>query len=171
MDQALVVSLNQAAINGIRGAGATAQTIYVEGNSWTGAASWNVTNDSMKTLTDPQNMLVYEMHLYLDSDASGTSPTCVSADIGVQRAVGATAWLRANGKQGIIGEVAGGANSVCLSAVTNLLNHLSANNDVWQGAVWWAAGPWWGTSTQYTFEPPSGTAYQYYNSLWTSYRA
>ena len=35
MDQTLVLNLNQAAINGIRAAGATSQWIFVEGNSWT----------------------------------------------------------------------------------------------------------------------------------------
>jgi endoglucanase len=39
MDQSLVVSLNQAAINGIRASGATNQYITPEGNSWTGT-SW-----------------------------------------------------------------------------------------------------------------------------------
>jgi endoglucanase len=82
------------------------------------------------------------MHQYLDSDGSGTSATCVSADIGVQRVAGATAWLRANGKQGVLGEFAGGANGVCQSAVKGLLDHLAQNSDVWTGALWWAAGPW-----------------------------
>jgi endoglucanase len=35
MDQSLVVNLNQAAINGVRAAGATSQYITVEGNNWT----------------------------------------------------------------------------------------------------------------------------------------
>ena len=65
MDQALVLNLNQAAINGIRAAGATSQYIFVEGNGYTGAYSWNTTNDNLKALTDPQNMLIYEMHQYL----------------------------------------------------------------------------------------------------------
>lgn len=142
MDQTLVLNLNQAAINGIRAAGAT-QHIFVEGNAWSGAWSWNTTNTNMVALTDPQNKLVYEMHQYLDSDSSGTSETCVSAQIGVQRVIGATNWLRANGKVGIIGEFAGGANSVCQQAVKGLLDHLKDNSDVWQGAIWWAGGPWW----------------------------
>ena len=40
MDNSLVVKLNQAAIDGIRAAGATSQYIFVEGNSWTGAWTW-----------------------------------------------------------------------------------------------------------------------------------
>lgn len=40
MDNTLVAQLNQAAINGIRAAGATSQYIFVEGNSYTGAWTW-----------------------------------------------------------------------------------------------------------------------------------
>jgi endoglucanase len=152
MSQDLVLQLNQAAIDGIRAAGATSQYIWVEGNSWSGAWTWNTTNDNMKALTDPQNKLVYEMHQYLDSDGSGTTPTCVNDQIGVQRVIGATNWLRANGKIGVIGEFAGGANSVCQTAVTGLLNHLQENSDVWAGALWWAAGPWWG-NCMFDFPP------------------
>lgn len=82
------------------------------------------------------------MHQYLDSDGSGTSATCVSSDIGLQRVEGATAWLRTNKKLGVIGEFAGGANSVCLAAVKGMLDHMKANSDVWLGALWWGGGPW-----------------------------
>lgn len=168
MDQTLVLNLNQAAINGIRAAGATSQYIFVEGNSYTGAWTWTSVNTNLAALTDPQNKIVYEMHQYLDSDGSGTSATCVSSTIGVERVQAATNWLRQNGKQGIIGEFAGGANSVCKTAVTGLLDHLKANSDVWTGALWWAAGPWWADYI-YSFEPPSGTGYTYYNQLLKSY--
>ncbi|KAI5459572.1 glycoside hydrolase superfamily [Mariannaea sp. PMI_226] len=168
MDQTLVLNLNQAAINGIRAAGATTQYIFVEGNQWSGAWSWTSVNDNMKALTDPQNKIVYEMHQYLDSDSSGTSSTCVSTTIGVERLTAATSWLRTNGKIGIIGEFAGGANSQCQAAVKGMLDHLKANNDVWKGALWWAAGPWWANYI-FSFEPPSGTGYQSYNSLLKGY--
>ncbi|KAL2017731.1 hypothetical protein VTK56DRAFT_1701 [Thermocarpiscus australiensis] len=168
MDQTLVLQLNQAAIDGVRAAGARSQYIWVEGNSWSGAWTWNVTNGNLAGLTDPEGKLVYEMHQYLDSDGSGTSDACVSAQIGVQRVVGATSWLRANGKVGVLGEFAGGANAVCQSAITGMLDHLRQNSDVWQGALWWAAGPWWGDYI-FSFEPPSGTGYTYYNSLLRNY--
>lgn len=83
MDQTLVLNLNQAAINGIRSTGATTQYIFVEGNSYSGAWTWTTVNDNLKALTDPSNMIVYEMHQYLDSDGSGTSTACVSSTIGV----------------------------------------------------------------------------------------
>ena len=142
MDQTLVLNLNQAAINNIRAAGATSQTIFVEGNSYSGAWTWTQVNDNLKALTDPQNKLVYEMHQYLDSDGSGTSTACVSGTIGQERVTAATQWLKSNGKKGIIGEFAGGANTQCQSAVKGMLTYMGQNTDVWTGALWWGGGPW-----------------------------
>lgn len=84
------------------------------------------------------------MHQYLDSDGSGTSTTCVSSTIGSERLKAATEWLRANGKKGLLGEYAGAVNPTCQAAVKDMLSYMVKNKDVWQGAVWWAAGPWWG---------------------------
>jgi endoglucanase len=161
MDQQLVVDLNQAAINAIRATGATSQYIFVEGNSWTGAWTWVDINTSMGQLTDPEDRIVYEMHQYLDEDGSGTHDTCVSTTIGAERVAAATQWLRENNKVGILGEFAGAPNEVCEAAVSGLLDYLTENSDVWQGALWWAAGPWW---AQYMFsiEPPSGPALDTY---------
>jgi endoglucanase len=146
---ALVVSLNQACINGVRAAGATTQHIFVEGTvlhppsfiplllvltqsqSYTGAWTWTTTSGNsaiMGNLTDPSIKIIYEMHQYLDSDGSGTN---------AERVDDATAWLKANGKKGILGEFAGGANMVCKSAVTGMLDSLVADNDVWMGAMWY----------------------------------
>ncbi|KAI4869132.1 glycoside hydrolase family 5 protein [Hypoxylon rubiginosum] len=159
-DNTLVGQLNQAAIDAIRGAGATSQYIFVEGNSWTGAWHWTSsgTAEAMGKLTDPQDKIVYEMHQYLDTDGSGTSPNCVSATIGAERLAEATAWLKANGKKGLIGETAGGANAQCIQAVKGLLAHMQQNSDVWTGWLWWGAGPWW-ADYMYGMEPPTGTAY------------
>ncbi|KAJ5683375.1 endo-beta-1-4-glucanase B [Penicillium macrosclerotiorum] len=167
-DQTLVLNLNQAAINAIRAAGATSQYIFVEGNSWSGAWTWTSVNTNLVSLTDPQNKIVYEMHQYLDSDGSGTSETCVSSTIGQERVQSATEWLQSNGKLGFLGEFAGGANSVCQSAVTGMLDYMEENSDVWLGASWWAAGPWWSTYI-YSMEPPSGTAYTYYFDILSAY--
>jgi endoglucanase len=160
--------MNQAAINSIRGIGATSQYIFVEGNSYSGAWTWTSVNTNLGSLTDSSNKIVYEMHQYLDSDGSGTSDACVSTTIGVERVTAATAWLKANGKQGIIGEFAGGANSQCLTAVKGMLDHLKANSDVWLGALWWGGGPWWGTYI-FAFEPPSSIGYNYYDATLKTY--
>ncbi|KAJ5959898.1 uncharacterized protein N7479_007048 [Penicillium vulpinum] len=158
MDQDLVLNLNQAAIDGIRAAGATSQYIFVEGNSWTGAWTWVDVNDNLKDLTDPEDKIVYEMHQYLDSDGSGTNEVCVSTTIGKERVTDATQWLKNNKKVGVIGEFAGGVNDDCKAAVTGMLDYLGENSDVWLGALWWAAGPWWG-DYMFSIEPPTGAAY------------
>lgn len=164
MDQSLVVQLNQAGINGIRAAGATSQYITVEGNGYTGAWNWVSSGNgaTMGNLTDPNGQLIYQMHQYLDSDSSGTSATCVSSTIGAERLQAATQWLKTHGKKGIIGEFAGGDNSVCKTAINGMLTHLSDNSDVWMGAIWWAAGPWWGDSYIFNLEPTDGICYNSY---------
>ncbi|KAM7182975.1 Glycoside hydrolase superfamily [Rhypophila sp. PSN 637] len=160
MDQTLVFNLNQAAIDGIRAAGATSQYILIEDNSWSGAWTW-ISSGNAATLTslhDPHDKLIYEMHQYLDSDGSGTSTTCVSSTIGVERIAAATSWLKANGKKGILGETAGGANAQCIAALTGMLSHMASNADVWAGWLWWGGGPWWG-DYMYGMEPPGGKGY------------
>lgn len=160
MENSLVADLNQAAIDAIRGAGATSQYIFVEGNSWSGAWSWvsSGNGEALVGLTDPQDKIIYEMHQYLDSDKSGTHEECVSATIGDESLQEATQWLKDNNKKGILGETAGANNQVCIDAVTGELQHLLDNSDVWTGWLWWAAGPWW-ADYMFSIEPPSGVAY------------
>lgn len=81
----------------------------------------------------------------------------MSATIGKERLADATAWLKANGKKGIIGETAGGPNAQCIQAVQGMLQYMKDNSDVWTGWLWWGAGPWW-ADYMYGMEPPSGTA-------------
>lgn len=161
MDNTLVARLNQAAIDGIRAAGATSQYIFVEANSWSGA--WHFVDSgsaaTMKDLTDPSDKIVYQLHQYLDADGSGTHEQCVSGTIGAERIKPATDWLKANGKKGIIGEIAGASNPTCITAITGALQHLQDNSDVWTGFLLWSAGPWWG-DYMFSMEPSSGAMYQ-----------
>ncbi|KAF2642292.1 endoglucanase-like protein precursor [Massarina eburnea CBS 473.64] len=160
MDQTLVFNLNQAAIDGVREAGATTQYITAEGNSYTGAWTWVSSGnaDSLVSLSDPQDKLVYQMHQYLDTDGSGTNEACVNATILSDRLAAATQWLKDNKKQGFLGEFAAGTNDQCISALEDGLKYLGDNADVWYGAAWWAAGPWWG-DYMYSMEPTSGPAW------------
>ena len=168
MDQDLVFDLNQAAIDGIRAAGAEQQWIWVEGNSYTGAWTWPEVNDNLKDLTDPSSRIVYQMHQYLDEDGSGTHETCVNKTIGRARLESATNWLRDNGRVGVLGEFAGGPNEVCESAVKDLFNFLTMNNGLWWGVVWWSAGPWW-EDYMFSMEPGTGVAYDQYLPIFAGY--
>ncbi|KIM24871.1 glycoside hydrolase family 5 protein [Serendipita vermifera MAFF 305830] len=151
-------SLMQAGVNGVRASGAT-QPIMVEGTSWTGAWTWvsSGNGDAFKSLTDPQDNTIFEMHQYLDSDGSGTSESCVSSTIGAERLAAASAWLKANNKKGLLGEIGAGSNDQCIAAVKSALCHMQQQGGAWVGALWWAAGPWWGTYYQ-SIEPPSSPA-------------
>lgn len=149
-----------AAIQAIRAAGAT-NLILVPGNGWTGAHSWGQSYygtpnaQVMKGVVDPGNNYAFEVHQYMDSDSSGTSATCVSETVGVDRLKGFTAWLQQNGRRGFLGELGAASNPTCLTALDNMLSHLDANRAQWIGWTWWAAGPWWG-SYMFSIEPQGG---------------
>jgi endoglucanase len=153
-----------AAIAAIRETGAT-NLILVPGNAWTGAHSWtqnwygtpNAT--AMLDITDPGNNFAFDVHQYLDSDSSGTSSQIVRETIGRERLVAFTNWLRANNRRGFLGEfavansqVGTGAEQIGDEAIHHMLDYIEANEDVWLGWTWWAAGPWWG-NYRFTLEP------------------
>jgi len=92
---------------------------------------------------------------YLDSDSSGTHPECVSTTIGSTRLATFTQWAREHGYRAWLGEWAGGPNDVCYQAVTDTLNFIEKNLDVFKGWTWWAGGPWW-EDYMYTLDPKNG---------------
>ena len=138
-----------AAIRAIRATGAH-NLILVPGNAWSGAHSWSTVTggasnaEAMLGIVDPGNNSAFEVHQYLDRDSSGTSPQCVDAAVGARRLAGFTAWLKAHGKRGFLGEFAGGRDATCAAALDGMLDHIDANADVWLGWTYWAAGAWWG---------------------------
>merc|ERR1712137_554253 len=114
----------QAAMLAIRATGAN-QLVLVPGNGWTGAHSWleswyDTSDDSLsnaaafENFSDPADNFAFEMHQYLDSDASGSKEVCVSDTAGVDALSGATDWLESHGFRGFIGEFAGGATPCVL---------------------------------------------------------
>jgi endoglucanase len=122
--------------------------IYVSGDRWSSAFHWPSYNTQLATnpwMRDPKNKLVYEAHLYLDKDYSGTyaSRTAVyDPMIGVNRAKPFVEWLKKNRLRGFIGEH--GAPDFSPSAIVatdNLLKYLNQNCIP---STYWAAGPWWG---------------------------
>ncbi len=84
------------------------------------------------------------MHQYLDSDGSGTCPICVSDTIGAERLQAATQWLQQTGLKGFLGEIGTGNNTQCVTALQGALCEMQQAGGTWLGALWWAAGPWWG---------------------------
>ncbi|KAI0644386.1 endoglucanase [Trametes meyenii] len=155
-----VFNLMQAGINGVRASGAMERLILVEGTSYTGAWTWTTysgNDDVFGAIKDPNNNVAIQMHQYLDSDGSGTSPTCVSSTIGAERLQAATQWLQQHNLKGFLGELGAGNNTRCITAVTGALCEMQQAGGAWLGALWWAAGPWWGDYYQ-SIEPPNGPA-------------
>lgn len=93
----------------------------------------------------------YEMHQYLDADNSGQHPNCTLTNASNAMSA-ATGWLRQQGKSALLGEFAGANNAPCHEGVDSMLSFVANNKDVWQGWVWWAAGPWWG-DYMFSLEP------------------
>jgi len=145
-----------AAIAAIRDTGST-NLVLVPGTNWTGAESWNAdfgygTNaESMQGVTDPADHFAFEVHQYFDSDSSGNSSACVTRT-GSERLVDFTDWLRLHGYRGFLGEFGVDGSETCLATLRDVLGHVDANEDVWLGFTYWAAGPWWG-DYRFSIEP------------------
>lgn len=139
----------QAGVDGIREAGAK-QLILVPGTNWSAAHRWtksgkNPSNaEALIGIQDPLNNFAYEMHFYLDKDSSGTHKECVSEDVGVERLLAATKWLKDNNKKAFLGEFGVSDNDVCLKALDNTLAFLKMNANAWMGWTYWSASRWGG---------------------------
>jgi endoglucanase len=143
-----LVAANQA-IAAIRAQGAK-QLILVPGSYWTGAHSWVSSGNAAVLNTgvvDSENNYAFELHQYLDSDYSGTSPTVVTG-AGATVLAAATASLRAAGKKAFLGETGVGTSSAALVELEAELDYMDANRDVWIGWTGWAGGPWWYNSSE-----------------------
>ncbi|PMD38430.1 glycoside hydrolase family 5 protein [Hyaloscypha variabilis F] len=134
----------QAAVTAIRNAGATSQIILLPGNDFTSAESF-VTDGSgpaLAKVTNPDSTttnLVFDVHKYLDSDGSGTSPDCVGNYISLAFEPLAQ-WLRCNGRMALLSETGGGSTSTCETYLCQAIVFLNANSDVYLGYIGWAAG-------------------------------
>jgi endoglucanase len=95
-------------------------------------------NIAIRKVQSTQNLAIAnvgsstEMHQYLDADSSGTSSTCASPTIGAERLQAATAWLKAHNLKGFLGEMGGGSNDVCVSAVYGAICAMQ-ESEVWIG--------------------------------------
>ncbi|KAF4632753.1 hypothetical protein G7Y89_g5366 [Cudoniella acicularis] len=165
-----LVALNQACIDGVRAAGATTQYIFIESSDWDGAWHLNTDGggDALLALTDPSDKIIFELHQYLD-DGTGTHEECTSSTIGAERISNATAWLKANKRTAVLGEYAGGNNTVCTSAVEGMLDAMTQDSEVWLGALWWGGGARWASDYVFNFEPPTGSQYVYYMDILEKY--
>jgi len=125
MPTPLVLKNDQAAINGIRNAGAR-QLILAPGNGYTGGHSWLQTTgngdapsgDYLYKLRDPIHNTAIDIHEYLDYDFSGQHQVCNQS--GPTNLAGLTGWLKQHDLKAFVSEF-GGDNNTMVGHHTNLL--------------------------------------------------
>jgi endoglucanase len=156
-------------------------------HSWT--QNWYGTPNSvaMLNVVDPARNIVFEVHQYFDYNSSGSVNSSSSnpqigatgnpnnTNIGVERLAAFTNWLRTNNLRGFLGEFAlpndrfGDGSKTTGSTVnqprvadetlSNALNYIAANDDVWEGWAWWGGGPWWNSGSYMFGLGPSNNDY------------
>jgi len=121
-----------------------------------------------KAIRDPSNLLRWELHMYMDHDASGTyrktyqseiertdGPGArVGPDLGVKRVAPFVAWLEKHDVRGLIGEYSVPANpgkdGRWLVSLENALKYFRANC---LQSTYWAGGQYWTRGRDYVIGP------------------
>lgn len=141
--------------------------ILVEGNAWSGLHSWKTanwqgndgqtyTNANLFTrdnfvkagITDLTNIII-NAHQYLDNNYSGTSSSC-QTDLSTTGSNGFNLqafvdYLRENQLTAMVTEFGGGTDSSsCSKALTQFMDYLQSNADVFRGHTIWSTGHGWG---------------------------
>ncbi|MGY1886093.1 glycoside hydrolase family 5 protein [Blastococcus sp. SYSU DS0753] len=145
---------SQAAVDAIRTTGDT-RAIFVAGDEWGGAWNWSGINGE-PWISDAVQNIVYEAHVYFDSDTSGTYANSYidtemdavargwpTLEARVRSEVeNFTTWLDTYDQQGFIGEIGwpSGPEAESWNDVGNMVYELLNEANV--GAAYWAAGEW-----------------------------
>ena len=110
LDMTLWTATLQKAVNGIRAAGATSQTLLIPGTVYSsGGAFPKQSYPFLKTITDPQggtDKLVFDLHQYLDGNGTGKDPECTTNNLGNFAYVYNT--IAADKRKAFISETGGG---------------------------------------------------------------
>lgn len=142
-------SIAQESVLTIRAGGAK-QLILVPGTGFSASFKWEnkigkkSNAEALLNLSDPENNYAYEVHFYLDKDSSGTSPICVSEEVGVERLLKLAIWLQRNNKKAFIGEFGASKDPTCLKALDNTLSYISNRKHLFIGYTYWASAAWFG---------------------------
>jgi endoglucanase len=105
----------QAAVTAIRTAGATSQIILLPGSNFASAGQFvsSGSADALMKVTNPDGStdnLIMDLHKYLDVDNSGEHSECTTDNIEDAFAI-AAAWLRENGRLGLVSETGAGSTA------------------------------------------------------------
>lgn len=142
----------------------TIAPIIISGDEFSSARRWKEVSDNLKFLEDPHNNLVFQAHVYFDSDTSGSYTKGYDEDgatnnTGVQRLKPFIDWLKENNKRGFVGEYGvPDDDGRWLDVLDAALKYLQDNGI---NGTYWSAGPRWGDyklavqpSDNYTVDRP-----------------
>ncbi len=160
----------QAAVTAIRATGA-ANRIYVPGNGYTAASTWETssydTDPEPKRsnaygwlnargtglpLLDPQNNMVVEVHTYVDQNQGGLDNGITSVTAARDHVKVTVDWARARGLKVYLAEIGMYAgNGLAAQTWSNFVTYAGANTDTLIGFAWWAGGyPGWWDNVQFS---------------------
>ena len=153
-----IVKIMQAGVDGVRRYD-NVHPVIIEGEGYSSAWLWDVWGSvGLLEIKDPANKLIYSAHTYLDRNNSGTydHPDDAGAQdpmVGVNRLKPFVEWLKANNKQGLLGELGiPNDNPNWLVPFENTLKYLAENC---LPVTLWAGGPGWG-DYNLSLEPRNG---------------
>ncbi len=144
MPPQLNLDMQNAAVSAIRSAGARSKVLF-SGIAWTGGHSWLSSGNAqvMLGVNDPVGNFGFDIHQYLNRGyGGGVGP--VMPGSGSQSLIGVTNWARQNGMKLFVGEFGCGPAPEFMKELTDLLNFITANPDVFVGATYFAGGGTWG---------------------------
>ena len=129
--------------------------MLVPGVSWTGAHSWIKSGNAAfaEQFRDPLNNFAFEVHQYLDSGSSGTSPNCTPQSN--QRVDAVLSWAERRNVKLFFGEMGAGPNDVCRTEYTAMLGKLNASPATIGWAAW-GGGKWWNQTYMFRLAPLDG---------------
>jgi endoglucanase len=140
--------LAQKVVNQLRAQG-NQNLILVPSARWSGAHEWakpvdgsSSAAEAFQKFSDPANNYAIEVHQYADPDHSGTHDSCIEAARLQAIMAEVTGWGKAQHRKFFLGEFGTPANQPCLVALKSLVNGM-ADDRVWRGWTYWAAGKWW----------------------------
>lgn len=141
--------------------------LMIPGIYWTAAHNWVQSGNAAfaSTFKDPGENYAFEVHQYLDSDSSGTKPTCV---VGAARRVDAVlAWAKVQKVRLFFGEMGAGPDDTCKIEYGNMLAKID-KSQVAVGWTAWGAGSWWNQAYIFRLSPIGGAMTSHMQMLRTA---
>lgn len=147
------VRASRAAAAAIRSEGDKTR-LYVAGERWSSSPHWDLVNPSSPWIEDPENLVTYEAHCYLDQNGSGEYHKTFEEELEYDPSLGTRAverlepflkWLEDNNADGLLGEFAVPVDDHRWTAL--LAPMLQALDRAGVQTAWWAAGEHWGKYT------------------------